>query len=659
MFWRRRPPAAPAPTVADVRVLLSRQRGDEATGLLDRIIAGNPLDADAQHLRALLACHAKDFDLARVRLAAAIEADPAAVAPRCTVAEIELESGHHDAAVEALQSAAALAPDRTDIRRRLVTALALAGRQPDALRLFALGRLLGDDWTPATHPAVALFAQGRLDEARAWLERAVAADSSDGASTHLLGVARQASGRVDEAIATLERAAALDPTSATLANRLGFALDTAARLPEAAQCYRRAVDLDPANPRLLSDWLTLLHFLPGVTRAEQQAGYELWNTRHGRPATNALPPLETPDDPERVLRIGYVGADFFAHVSHHFMEPVLEHHDRQRFEVFCYDGSPIDDAVTAQMRRLPLTWRSAWNLSDDALAAQIRHDRIDILVDLNGHLRGGRLGVFAGRAAPVQVTWLGYPNTTGITTMDAWITDRFIAADLADQHHTETLWPLDGFYMPFRPGPLPSITTDAPAARHGHVTFGSFNLGQKLNDAVFDAWARILERVPGARLVLFAVPESAHTTVRRAFEARDVAADRVTLADRLPHDEFLRAHNAVDIALDPFPCVGTTTTLFSLAMGVPIVTLVGHTHASRVTGSILNVTGFDDWIAGTPADYVDIALRLAHGAADNGGIRQTIRDRLFASAITDEAGFTRRLEAAFREMWRRRCGAAH
>lgn len=655
--WLRRKaaPAADGKAVEEAGQALSAGEDSRAIDLLDGHLRRHANDSRALHLRAVAACRAGDFGLAEMHLTAAVGIDPAWPEPALTLAEVHLHHGRFDAAAEALHAALAADPQRIEARRRLMFVLGMAGKQAEAVQMYVVLRLQAQGFETPDNPAAVLMAQGRLVDAEALLEGRLRRSPDDAKLHHYLGMAREARGRVRSAIEAFREAVRLDPAFAPALRRLGFSLESAGEQAEAARCYRAAVEHAPDDPAALSEYLAVLHYAPDTDRLEVERAYRSWDERFARPLADTLPAPSLLRDPERRLRVGYVSADFYSHVTRHFIEPVLEHHDRQQFDVYCYDNSPMEDAVTARLRALPLAWRPCQELDDAAVARKVREDRIDILVDLNGHLFGNRLLAFARRPAPIQATWLGYPNTTGLQAIDYWITDRHLAADLSEQFHSERLMPLDGFYMPFRPGPLPPVEPVPPSQRESPITFGSFNLYPKIGERVLDAWARVLDALPGSRLKMFAIPETAHEFVRKHLADRGIDASRVDVSDRIAHEAFLAAHADVDVALDPFPCVGTTTTLFTLAMGVPLVTLAGKTHASRVSASALAELGLDRLVATSEDDYVALAIATANDATFRSACRSGLRSRLSASAIMDEPGFTRCLEAAYRETWRRLC----
>jgi predicted O-linked N-acetylglucosamine transferase (SPINDLY family) len=355
----------------------------------------------------------------------------------------------------------------------------------------------------------------------------------------------------------------------------------------------------------------------------------------------------------RRLRIGYVSGDFRLHSVAFFFAPVLENHDRVHYEITCYQCSPRSDAVTSNLRSHSDRWREAWRLNDDALETAIREDAIDILVDLSGHTAENRLPVFARRAAPVQATWLGYPGTTGVAAIDFRITDA--VADppgQSDAAHTERLYRLPRPMWSFRPDPRMPEVGPSPA-RTRPPTFGSFNYLPKLNDRVLELWARVLREVPASRLVVTRVPgpDSARR-LSSTFAGLGVDPGRLELHGLVGRDRLANILAEVDIALDPFPYAGTTTTCEVLWMGLPVVSLAGENTPARSGASLLSAVGLSDFVADSPDAYVTTARSLALDPDALERIRGTLRARFAASPLRDEAGLARELELAYETMWK-------
>ena len=395
----------------------------------------------------------------------------------------------------------------------------------------------------------------------------------------------------------------------------------------------------------------------GIFRAHQD-----WAARHAAPLYPSAPGLGNDPDPERRLRVGYVSADLRRHPVAFFVEPILRAHDRAALVPVCYDASAKDDDMKQHLRQLVPAWRSVADLSDAALADAIRADGIDILVDLSGHTPGNRLLAFARKPAPVQVTAIGYVATTGLATMDYRLTDPWCdPAESDDAFYSEALWRLPfGFNCYTAPQGLPE-PGPAPHASRGFVTFGSFNNLDKISDDVLDVWAEILRRTEGSRLLLKTKTLSQTAVQRRVFDRlaqHAIAQERVDLVEWSPTlRSHFEAYRGMDIALDPFPYNGTTTTCEALMMGVPVIALSGDRHAARVSASILARLDLAVLTASDKADYVARAAALANRPETIAGLRASLRARLIRSPLADAAGYARGLEAAYREMWRRWCAA--
>jgi predicted O-linked N-acetylglucosamine transferase (SPINDLY family) len=344
----------------------------------------------------------------------------------------------------------------------------------------------------------------------------------------------------------------------------------------------------------------------------------------------------------------------------YFIEPVLAHHDHNRFEVFCYSNLQQEDNVSERLKSRANYWRRIIALSDEQATQKIRADQIDILIDLNGHTGSNRLLVFARKPAPVQVTWLGYPATTGLSTVDYRLTDGFAdPVGMTEHLHSEKLIRLPECFSCYRPPADAPEVSGLPAREKGYVTFGSFNNQAKINREVMAVWAKILQAVPGARLTLKNAglgSKIVQRKVRETFLGWGVEPDRIEL---LGHDPYESAHleryRSIDIGLDPFPYNGATTTCEALWMGVPVVALAGQAHAGRVGVSQLSNLGLTELIGNTPEEYVAIATRWARDLERLSQLRAGLRARLAASPLTDAPRFTQNLEQAYRAMWQDWC----
>lgn len=467
-------------------------------------------------------------------------------------------------------------------------------------------------------------------------------------------------GRRIEAETALRRAIEFDPAGLPALHLLGHMLRGESRTGEALETFGAARKLAPERFDLESMELHALNISDEISEEALADRHRAFGARLERSVPPRFAPFSRSRDPERRLRIGYVSSDFNLHPVAWFMIPVLERHDRAAFEAHCYATSSKPDEANRQLQARADAWRHGANLSDPALADLINRDAIDILVDLTGHSGILRLGVFAEQPSPVQVTWLGYLNTTGLTRIQYRLCDaRTDPPGLTDGLHTETLVRLPHSQWCYRPFLSIDHAPEPPFRRNGFITFGSLNHAAKLSPTVRRLWAEILTRLPDARMVLVGVPEGhARNRLLQEFRTAGIAASRLTLVPIVPLDDYFRWFNAVDIALDTTPYSGGTTTCDTLWMGVPVVTVPGARSVSRSAASILSAVGLPEWIAATPDDYVRLAVEFARDGTAITQLRASLRQRMRGSPLMDEARFVRDLESAYRRMWRIWCGGA-
>lgn len=536
-----------------------------------------------------------------------------------------------------------------------------------------------------------LLALEEYGEAARVLERVTAIDPASGEAHYSLGLAKKAQGdlpgalasfraameasphraeacvaagtmlleqsRLDEAQELFREAIARRPRFAEAHYSLGVVLASLQRFPEAIEYHHSALEIDPRFGLARANLLFLLNAhspLPQTIYDEHRA----WAEKHGAPDSPPQPHSNDPD-PERRLRVGYVSPDLWEHPVGRFLEPLLEHHDAKQFEVICYHSHSTMDAVSERLRARADGWVECADLSDYALAARIRDDGIDILVDLAAHTAHNRTLAFALRPAPVQAIYLGYPTTTGLHSIDYRITDWTVDPPGSEAFNVEQPARLPHSYFCYVEKKAPPLAA-LPASQHGSFTFGSFNACVKWSDATLALWARVLNAVPGARLFLKAKDLSRPGIGERVldrFADLGVASDRIELQGWEPSTvDHFSAYNRVDIALDTYPYNGATTTCEALWMGVPVVTLKGATHASRMAASILAAAGLRELITESEDAYVETCTRLAGDLEKLAALRAGLRGRLRESPLTDAPGFTRELELEYRKMWRAWCG---
>ncbi len=502
--------------------------------------------------------------------------------------------------------------------------------------------------------AQALCAAGELEAAVAVLRDITTLWPGKAIMYNNLGTILQILGRNEEAVAAYRQSLQLDPRCEPAYDGLGSALLAQGKCEEAMAVDRQGLAIRPANARSHSNLLMGLNYLASIDKAVVYEEHLAWGRAHSR----SMPPFwrDIDSDPERRLRVGYISSDFRDHSVAFFIAPLLDAHDRGQVETVCYSNLAQPDSTTQRLAGLADQWRDVSGLDDEQLAALIRKDEIDILVDLNGHTAGNRLPVFLAKPAPIQVTYLGYPNTTGLAQMDYRITDSVADPAGEEVFHSEKLARLPRCFLCYEPMPDAPEVAAPPVLANGFVTFGSFNNLAKINEQVIALWARVLHAVPTARLVLkhrSLNDEEARLRYHALFGRHGIDADRVDLVGHTAMPtEHLAQYGRIDLGLDTFPYNGTTTTCEALWMGVPVLTLAGDRHAGRVGASILSAIGRREWIAHEKEEFVRLAAALAKDEEKLAALRGNLRIEVAASPLCDGSDMASTLENTFRGMWR-------
>ncbi len=565
--------------------------------------------------------------------------------------------------------------------------MALQTGRPDvAVRL--IGEALAVDGNTADHHAdygFALLQTGRTDEAVAALKRAVELAPGEARHHFNLGRTFQNLAQLEEAEACyraavalapeaapfrvnlglvllrrcdiqgalehLKRGVALAPDDAMAQASLGSALLEQGDAPAAARHFERATQLQPAFPEANGNLIFALNFIT-TDLARQQAQRKLWNDRAMNvPRLPARAP--TPGDRTRArIRVGYVSKYFRHQAATYAFAPAILHHDPRRFEVVCYSDTPSEDDVTGMLKDAATLWRATAGLSDDALARQVRADGVDILVDCVGHMQGNRLGAFAHKPAPIQVTAWGEPTGTGLAAMDYLLADPVLVPAASRHLFAEKIADLPCFLGYWSPDDLPA-PGPLPAAANGHVTFASFNRAIKITPATVAVWAGVLQRVPDSRLLLKFTAHGGNQDRARlsaAFAAHGIDAARITFLDETSRAAHFAAYQQADICLDPTPHGGGMTTLDALSMGVPVVTLMGETPSSRLAAAVLSAVDLP-WIARDREAYIAAAAALASDLPALADIRDGLRARIAATPVGDPKRYARAVEKAYEEMF--------
>jgi predicted O-linked N-acetylglucosamine transferase (SPINDLY family) len=628
---------------------------------------GNPPPdpADEHRARAVELRKQGKFSEAMAELEQALKLRPDFPQAYFNIAAIRMEQGRVEEAIPVFRKALELKPDYHQAMTSMANCYRRLGKLRQAIELCEDAiEIKPDDCDAHATLATVLHAAHRMDDAMEEFEYALSLRPRDARILNNFGNLLTDLDHPVRASECFRTAVLAEPNRPELYISLANLLKTQGDLDEAITCYRKVLALRPENVGAHSNLLLTLNCHPRSVEGLLPA-HRGWAERH---AARFYPPGEFvfPNErsPDRRLRIGYVSADFRRHSVAYFIEPVLSSHDKSRFEIFCYNDAARTDEVTVRLKSCADQWRDIVGLTDERVDQIVREDKIDILVDLAGHTGGGRLLVFARKPAPVQVSYLGYPNTTGVKTIDYRLTDA--QADppgISDRCVTEKLVRLPhGFlcYRPFEKAPVVRDLT-VTGATDFPITFGTFNNFAKVTPQMLKVWAQILNELPDATLLIKAeslCDNEIRQAVRNTFAEQGGDPLRLEAIGREPSAvKHLATYHRVDIALDTYPYNGTTTTCEALWMGVPVITLAGPTHHSRVGVSLLTRIGLDELIADNPEEYVSIAVALAKDTARRVQIASSLRTRMRKSPLMDAAGFTRDLEDAYRKMWRTWCAA--
>jgi predicted O-linked N-acetylglucosamine transferase (SPINDLY family) len=634
------------------------------------------------------------FDEAREVFEAVVKLSPGSLLGLTNLASTLRRLGQHERALGCYKRALAVAPGDAELWHGLGGTHFARGEISEAERCFDKALAL-DPGSAAARVGLALVlvCLSRYGKARDLLDAALAADPNNyEALTHRAGVHLYL-GDVAAALVDVEKAMSIAPRdflplvelnraeiamsmndsarAASLAQDvlerypnsgralaiLGSSRSAAGDIAGAVALFDRALAVAPDDHVAISKKIFALDFLPGASFVEHQAARRQWWEQLGvRYPRRELGAIDA--DPDRRLRVGYVSADFRDHSAGLAVLPVLQNHDKSRFETFAYSNTARPDQVTGRFRALFEHWTDVAQLSDDELADRIQADRIDILIDCSGHTAGHRLAVFARKPAPVQASGWGHASGTGIPLIDYVLSDPVAIPAEVRPLHAETVADLPCLISMPAPG-LP--VSPLPMLRNGFVTFGVFNRIDKISDEAIALWARIMAAIPDARLIVkhLALDDATvRETLVRRFTASGIGQERVSYAGRTTREAHLRAFDAVDLSLDPFPQNGGISTWESLYMGVPVIARLGTTSASRAAASILTAVGLPDFVAADGDAYVEIARRVAAAPAELAALRENLPARIAGSEAGDPARYAAAVEACYRRFWRAYCATA-
>jgi len=637
-------------------------RFDQAGTIYRNVLEDDPNNPDALHFLGLIAHQQGDFEVAIERISRAVEGDPDRPTFQFNLGAAHLAAGHKMKALSAYQQAADLKPDWPEAHYNAGSLQGQLGDLESARGALETALHLKSDYAEASSSLSAVFNLLMLpNEAKTTAERAIEINPKLAEAWTNLGNAEDKLGNLDAAEMAHLRSIEINPGYAGGYYNLGNTYADLWRQSEAIAQFRKALEIDPGYAPAQDN--LLLNLLYDQETTEESFFRESLNWEETLPTSPQGRAFRNDPDPNRRLRVGYVSPDFRTHSCAYFLEPLFRDHDRMNVDVFAYSNVAQPDDATLRFQKLSDHWRDISRLSDEEACRLIESDQIDILIDLAGRSKNHRLEIFRHKPSPVQASWLGYPGTTGIDEIGYRLTDGIAdPKDTSDKYHTETLIRLDHGFHCYAPSADSPPAMPASSRHNKYVTFGSFNNLSKVTQETIATWSNILDQVPQSVLVLKSrmldIPQSRERLLS-AFQDAGIDTNRINCLGWIPRVESpLAAYHQIDIALDTFPYNGTTTTFEALWMGVPVITLKGSQHAGRVGASILQGLELEDFVATSPEQYVEIAKRLAESEDELEEHHTRLRPRLQSSPFMDGPGFARRVEAAFRQMWREWCQAS-
>jgi protein O-GlcNAc transferase len=588
----------------------------------------------------------------------AIELAPDDALVHGNLGHVFLDQGRPAEAIACYRRALELRPDHAQTHYGLGNVLKSQGKLDEAVACYGRALELEPDVAEVyVNLGNALKDQGKMDEAIACYRRVLEL-KPDFAEVYVnLGNALKDQGKMDEALTCYRRALELKPDYAAAHNNLGTALKDQGKPQEAVACYRRALELKPDYAAAHSNLLLSLQYCTGVTPAALAEAHAEYDRRHAAPLGGAWANYENVHDGHSRLRLGFVSPDLGRHTVSSFLVRVLENLRGEPHETICYSDRMVKDEMTHRLEAAATGWSDVIGMGDQRLAEQIRADRIDILFDLAGHTAHNRLLAFARKPAPIQIAWIGYSATTGLSAMDYLLADRHLVPEGSQPYYRERVLRMPDGYLCYEPPDAAPPVGPPPSLKKGYATFGSFNNLAKITPEVVAVWAEILRRAPAARLVLKYRGQADQAVKRRyldLFAVHGVQPQRLELLPWSSYAEYLAPYQQVDVALDPFPYGGCTATCEALWMGVPVITCPFETFASRHSLSHLSNVGLTEMIAHNLDEYVELAVSLADDLPRLAALRAGLRQRMAASPLCDGKRFATNLLSILHDVWEQR-----
>jgi predicted O-linked N-acetylglucosamine transferase (SPINDLY family) len=641
-----------------------RRKGqfDDAIHSYQKALQLDPNLADLYYNLGCVFYEKGELDDAVTSFQKALQLNPKLFDALCNLGNIYYRKRQLDQAIIYYHKALQFNPNLADIYNNLGTILQEKGQFDEAIIYYHKALQINPDFFDVCYKiGTSLHSKGQIDDAIIYYKKTLRLHPNFPNACTNLGAALLTKGQLEEALMYCQEAIHHKPDLATAHVNLGLVFLSKGKCDEAEKYFRHAMNVQPDNFIAFQNLLFTMIYNSGYDAQAIFSEHANFARQFAEPLSSIFSPHTNERTLNRRLRIGYVSPNFRKHSVAYFIEPVISRHNRKDFEVFCYSTVPMYDVVTARLQGYADHWRSLVGKTDEEASELIRTDGIDILVDLAGHT-SDRILLFARKPAPVQVNWIGYPATTGLSTIDYKLVDDYTdPPGMTDQFYTEKLmWLPESFlcYLPERDSPQ---VGSLPALTAGHITFASFNNFAKVSPEVIEVWTKILKIVPSCRLIMKAISLTDRSTCNHLldlFAEQGIAPEKIELLSfEASTKEHLGLYNRVDIALDTFPYTGTTTTCEALWMGVPVVTLAGNTHVSRVGTSLLSNIGLPELIATTPDEYVAIAVNLADDLKKLRSLRENLRDTMSHSPLTDAKKFIISLEKCYRSIWEQWCNS--
>jgi predicted O-linked N-acetylglucosamine transferase (SPINDLY family) len=564
------------------------------------------------------------------------------------------ELGRLDEAVKRYNQAIQIDPNYAEAYSNLGVVQKELGQFEEAIRSYNQAIQIYPDYAEAySNLGVVQKELGQFEEAINNYNKAIQLKPDYAEAYNNLGATLQESGRLDEAVKSYNKATKLKPDYAEAYSNLGVVQKELGRLDEAVKSYNKATQLKPDYAEAYSNLLMALNYTTdfdpshAITMARK---FGKFVTENAQMRFSNCQGLSAP----KKIRVGLVSGDLHSHPVGYFLEGTLSHINPDRIELIAYSNSNTIDDLSKRIRPFFSKWESIYNQNDEAVANMIHSDNIHILVDLSGHTGHNRLPVFGWKPAPIQVSWLGYFATTGLNEMDYLLGDPYVTPPEYDSHFTEKIWRLPKTRWCFTPPNVNIDIAELPALNNGHITFGCFNNLTKMNDKVVELWSKVLESIPSSRLLLKSKQfrdKSAQENVIQRFNIQGIKSERITLEGPEHREKYFAAYNRIDIALDPFPFTGGTTSVECLWMGVPVLTLAGDSLISRQGVGILMNAGLPDWVANNEKEYAHKASYLSSNLDELSKLRAGLREQVLASPLFDAQRFAKNFEESLWGMW--------